>query len=237
MRKHPQALILKRSTSMNYYNRYINFVKSRPQRVKQLNDGLEVHHIIPRSLGGDNDTSNLVVLTPREHFICHVMLVKLFPKGSKARQNMIGALMFMSRRGKYNSRMYESFRKEQAQTMSKRINQLNADPEWKRERMKRYRDPEYRLGISQRQKRESNVKHLQELAKRNTLTHSGPAFKPKHVNRPSFGKPMKELTGRRLCVRCGTNRTHSTGVKGKFRPRCHPCDVDLGKRRNPATVS
>ena len=219
---------------MNYYNRYINFVKSRPQRVKQLNDGLEVHHIIPRSLGGDNDASNLVNLTPREHWIAHLMLRKMFPKGSPYRHKMNAAVSRMSGRRywrqAFNSRLYQAIRQEQSLWMSKTILKLNADPEWKRERMKRYRDPEYRLGISQRQKRESNVKHLQELAKRNTLTHSGPAFKPKHVNRPSFGKPMKELTGRRLCVRCGTNRTHSTGVKGKFRPRCHPCDVDLGKR-------
>lgn len=31
----------------------------------------EKHHIIPKSLGGDNSKTNLVVLTGRQHFICH----------------------------------------------------------------------------------------------------------------------------------------------------------------------
>jgi len=37
----------------------------------------EQHHIIPRSLGGTNDISNLVHLTYREHFICHKLLTKM----------------------------------------------------------------------------------------------------------------------------------------------------------------
>lgn len=37
----------------------------------------EKHHIIPRSLGGTNKKDNLVSLTPREHFICHLLLTKM----------------------------------------------------------------------------------------------------------------------------------------------------------------
>ena len=36
----------------------------------------ERHHIVPRSLGGTDDLSNLVRLTAREHFICHLLLTK-----------------------------------------------------------------------------------------------------------------------------------------------------------------
>ncbi len=34
----------------------------------------ENHHIIPESLGGSNKKSNLVLLTPEEHYICHSLL-------------------------------------------------------------------------------------------------------------------------------------------------------------------
>ncbi len=34
----------------------------------------ERHHIIPRSLGGSNKITNLVLLTPEEHYICHSLL-------------------------------------------------------------------------------------------------------------------------------------------------------------------
>lgn len=37
----------------------------------------ELHHILPRSLGGDDTKQNLVRLTAREHFICHLLLVRI----------------------------------------------------------------------------------------------------------------------------------------------------------------
>jgi hypothetical protein len=37
----------------------------------------EKHHILPKCLGGSNDKLNLVQLTAREHFICHLLLVKI----------------------------------------------------------------------------------------------------------------------------------------------------------------
>lgn len=37
----------------------------------------EKHHIIPKSLGGNNDANNLVHLTAKEHYICHMLLVRM----------------------------------------------------------------------------------------------------------------------------------------------------------------
>lgn len=37
----------------------------------------ELHHIIPKSLGGTDLKDNLVFLTGREHFICHWLLTKM----------------------------------------------------------------------------------------------------------------------------------------------------------------
>ena len=37
----------------------------------------EKHHIIPKSLGGTNNLSNIVSLTARQHFICHWLLTKM----------------------------------------------------------------------------------------------------------------------------------------------------------------
>lgn len=54
-----------------YYN-IIESAKSNP-----FNGYTEKHHIIPKSLGGSNDKSNLVVLSARQHFICHWLLTKM----------------------------------------------------------------------------------------------------------------------------------------------------------------
>jgi hypothetical protein len=35
------------------------------------------HHVVPKSLGGSNDSDNLVKLTYREHFLVHWLLIKL----------------------------------------------------------------------------------------------------------------------------------------------------------------
>lgn len=49
----------------------------------------ERHHILPKSLGGSNDRSNLVALTAREHYLCHLLLVRM-TEGS-ARTSMLRA--------------------------------------------------------------------------------------------------------------------------------------------------
>ena len=41
----------------------------------------EKHHIVPKGLGGTDDSSNLVKLTAREHFICHWLLTKMLGDG------------------------------------------------------------------------------------------------------------------------------------------------------------
>lgn len=60
----------------NKYTRwYYNIIHQAQTRT--ISGYTERHHIIPRSLGGDNSINNLVNLTAREHFICHWLLVKM----------------------------------------------------------------------------------------------------------------------------------------------------------------
>jgi len=49
----------------------------------------EKHHIIPKSCGGDNSKTNLVKLTAKEHFVCHLLLTKMVD--GKTRHKMIYA--------------------------------------------------------------------------------------------------------------------------------------------------
>lgn len=39
----------------------------------------EMHHIVPRCIGGTDDKHNLVLLTPDEHFVAHELLIKIHP--------------------------------------------------------------------------------------------------------------------------------------------------------------
>ena len=57
---------------------YYSIIERAKNRI--LNVYSEEHHIIPKSLGGNNSKENIVKLTAREHFVCHWLLWK-FSKG------------------------------------------------------------------------------------------------------------------------------------------------------------
>ena len=60
----------------NKYTRwYYNIVTTAKSRIPL--GYTEKHHIIPKSCGGNNSKENLVALTPKEHFICHLLLTKM----------------------------------------------------------------------------------------------------------------------------------------------------------------
>jgi hypothetical protein len=108
-------------------NKYTNCYYSIVRRAKSrllLNDVYsERHHIVPRSLGGDNSDENLVTLTGREHFICHILLSKMTI--GKAKYSMTHAAVGMKRSRSYqyryiNNRLYESIKKEYALISSER---------------------------------------------------------------------------------------------------------------------
>lgn len=64
---------------MDYMQHYINLIDSRVSRSLNREVGYEIHHIVPKCLGGENDTYNLVKLTYREHYLAHYLLLKIFP--------------------------------------------------------------------------------------------------------------------------------------------------------------
>ena len=60
-------------------NKYTDWYMSITGRAKtRLIEGYtEKHHILPKSLGGDDSVENIAVLTAREHFICHLLLTRM----------------------------------------------------------------------------------------------------------------------------------------------------------------
>jgi hypothetical protein len=74
---------------MNYQRIYDNIIQRGKTRI--LDGYKEKHHIIPRCLGGTDDEINLVSLTPEEHYLCHLLLVKMHPNNIR----LVRAAMFM----------------------------------------------------------------------------------------------------------------------------------------------
>ena len=100
---------------MNYQKHYDNLIgaaKARQQLksknvLKQELGYIEFHHIVPRSLGGSNDKTNLVALTAKEHFVAHHLLWKIYKNIS-----MCWAFWFMAHKDniKITSRIFHNLR-------------------------------------------------------------------------------------------------------------------------------
>jgi hypothetical protein len=71
----------------------------------------ELHHIIPKCIGGKDEEENLILLTPREHFLAHWLLTKIH----KNHTGLVYALhmMCVGRKHKIpNSRLYQLAREK-----------------------------------------------------------------------------------------------------------------------------
>lgn len=91
---------------MSYIGRYERFIEA--LKHQPIVAGMEVHHIVPKSMGGSNDKSNLISLTPRQHYIAHWMLWKAY--GGKMAQAFF---FFNNYHGKrISSKAYEQLRSE-----------------------------------------------------------------------------------------------------------------------------
>jgi hypothetical protein len=100
----------------NKYTRWYNKIVENANLRTIQNGYTENHHIIPRSFGGNDEPTNLVKLTAKEHFICHLLLTKMTTGND--RYKMIYALHMLSNvqnigEGRYkpSSRLYEYARK------------------------------------------------------------------------------------------------------------------------------
>ena len=105
-----------------YTKCYYNIIYKARLRNLPNNVYTEKHHIIPRSLGGNNSKLNLVKLTAKEHFICHLLLTKML--NGKLKYKMIFALNRMlhspTKISRYtpSSRFYVLIRKYRSEAIS-----------------------------------------------------------------------------------------------------------------------
>lgn len=103
------------------YNEIIERAKLRGLNKKLLEGYFERHHIIPRCMNGTNDKDNLVLLTAREHYLCHWLLWK---KNNKNTQLMNAYFMMAhckneERNYKISSKQYSLLKSEYSLYKSK----------------------------------------------------------------------------------------------------------------------
>lgn len=115
----------------NKYSKwYYSIVEQAKSRHNDPNSYFETHHIIPKSLGGDNTKANLVSLTAKEHFICHLLLIKMVDGESK--NKMVHAAWRMSVKGrpeqkrhKVSARTYSHLRTQRSEYLKTLVGPLS----------------------------------------------------------------------------------------------------------------
>ena len=106
---------------MDYQKAYDRLVQK--NHVFSEREYFETHHKVPKCLGGTDDANNLVNLTAREHYIAHLLLVKITKLNNDAQAygKMLYAFNCMKwgrckgeRSFKFNSRLYQKVKCEYA---------------------------------------------------------------------------------------------------------------------------
>lgn len=112
--------------ALNYskiYNDLVAKAKVRGLNKKVLDGYFEKHHIVPKCLGGSEDSDNFVLFTAREHYVAHLLLWKLNPKSV----GLFTAAFFMSKKRlfKFNSKLYEVLKEKHSEEL-KEFNKANS---------------------------------------------------------------------------------------------------------------
>ena len=81
------SLVCHINKHMNYNKIYSDLIESRQKLNRTKKDLIpyEKHHVLPKCFGGTDQKRNLVLLTPREHFISHWLLYKIHSGKAKAK--------------------------------------------------------------------------------------------------------------------------------------------------------
>lgn len=108
-----------------YLKWYINIIKKNKKNKIIHEVGYEIHHIIPKSCGGNNTNKNKVKLSFKEHFICHLLLTKIFAN-IDYHYKMLCAFKYMNTKSKYTeyrtniigSKLYDTVNSEYSKILS-----------------------------------------------------------------------------------------------------------------------
>lgn len=105
-----------------YTSTYFKIIeKAKSQERNKSNGYYELHHIHPKSLGGNDSSDNIVLLTAKEHFTVHHLLTKM-TKTKNDNIKMIHAFWRMchadQHKQKITARVFENLRVERNRLLS-----------------------------------------------------------------------------------------------------------------------
>ena len=217
-----------------YTKWYFSIIDKR--KSEQDPTGKELHHIIPRKLGGNNKKENLVYLTYKEHFIVHHLLTKMVNGLDKKYMFHALNLMAHTRNIKLTSRLFSyiktNYSIENKGSKNAMWGKFGKDhPAFGHKHTKEERE---RISLRLLGKKHTNdtkekisqknkgKKRTEEYKKRKSLEMSG-------SNNPNYGKHHSSETKEKI----GKSRKYP---RGKDHPSYGKIGNFLGKTHKPESI-
>lgn len=112
---------------MNYQAHYDRLIHRAKNRHLPETTYTESHHIIPRCIGGNDDMDNLVALTAEEHFVAHLLLIKIYPWST----GLVEAVNRINNSKKIRNKKYGWLKRRISKISSDRAKEQWKDPEFR----------------------------------------------------------------------------------------------------------
>ena len=103
-----------------YARRYFAIIEK--AKTVSFDGYVEEHHVVPKSLGGNNKSANLVDMPAKWHFVCHLLLVKAVREEHRIPMQHALFRMMTPKKGRiWTAGQYEMARRHHAEATSKRM--------------------------------------------------------------------------------------------------------------------
>ena len=201
-----------------YTKWYFSIIENAKTRVYSKEEYVENHHIIPKSLGGLRTKENMVTLSAREHFICHMLLIRMsWDKNSKAK--MVHAAWFFQGNFKHsgfriNCNTYEYLKIQKRRANSSRKQSPEEIEKRAAANRGKKRSEEQKLRMSEAQQEYLRTSFNADVASMRTkigmanMSHEAKEEMKRKQSLTKIGKPMLEET-KRKAIEWHTGRTRS----------------------------
>jgi hypothetical protein len=170
---------------------------------------VEKHHIVPRSLGGSNLESNIVSLTAREHFVCHMLLTRITSGYHQVLMRFALGKFIQTAPGQERSFTSWEYSKIREAISQARTGRKHSDDARKKMSDKRKGRAPWNKGIKQ-------GPHSEESNKKRSATLTGRERTPEFCQKVSEGKKGHKsgMTGKKHSEETKIKMSSSRGPQG-----------------------
>jgi hypothetical protein len=215
---------------------YIKIYNSITTKAKNLNrkkskeQYYEWHHVLPKCLNGSDD-DNLVLLTAKEHFICHHLLTKIYPKSSGI--HLAYWMMHVCKSGNQlrvngTSTNYETAKKAISQIMTYRWSSSNPDNVNPNNYTSRKGKNNGMFGVHRYgvDNPFHGRKHTSETKQKQSLAKADFVFTDEHKMRLKNQWKTRPIV---TCVHCGMQSIHASNMRRYHFDNCKHQSTDKVK--------